>query len=120
MPIQKQQFNTITCDAPECDKTITFEVTQNGIDPAVIEANPWMKTNSVVSTADNRVFSFCSTLCLVKAASAGLFDPVEPKQVQPVQGSGIAAVAAAAAEARRKAQADQNIRDGKPAQVQIA
>lgn len=116
--IQNQQFTTVTCDAPDCGKAATFEVLQQGVHNDVVEANPWLKTNLVVQTVDKKVFSLCSTLCLVKSAQAGLFDPVEPKQIQSVQG-GTAAIAAAAAEARRKQVADKNIRDGAPVQVAL-
>ena len=117
--IQNTQFTTVTCDAPDCGKTATFEATPQGVTEELVEANPWLKTNIVLQTPDKRVFSICSTLCLVKSASAGLFDPVEPKTIQTAPG-GIAAIAAAAAEARRKQKADEDIRAGKPATVSLS
>ena len=117
--IQNTQFTTVTCDAPDCGKTATFEATPQGVTEELVEANPWLKTNIVLQTPDKRVFSICSTLCLVKSASAGLHNAIEPKTVQPAQG-GAAAIAMAAAEARRKQLADENIRAGKPATVSLS
>jgi hypothetical protein len=117
--IQNTQFTTVTCDFPECGKTATFEVTQAGIHNDIVEANPWLKTNLIIQTVDKRTFSLCSTLCLVKAAQTGIFDPVEVKTIETAPG-GIAAIAAAAAENRRKQLADKNIREGQPVQVALA
>lgn len=117
--IQNTQFTTVTCDA-ECGKTATFEVIPNvGVANEVLEENPWLKTNIVVQLTDKRSFSLCSPACMVTAAAKGMFDPIEPKAIQPVTG-GTAAIAAAAAAERRKQLADKNIREGAPARVSLS
>lgn len=110
--IVNQGFTTVSCDNAGCEKHVTFEAKNEGLDPKVLEAEPWLKTNLVVRLTDNRTFSVCSTICLVEAAGKGLFDPIEPKQI--AQATGAAAIAQAAAEARRRQLADENMREGKP------
>ena len=113
MPIQNTQYTTVTCDNPGCGKTATFEVTERGISNEVMEANPWIKTNLIVQAADKRVFSVCSSVCLVNLASSGILDPIEPIRIAPVSG-GASAIAAAAAASRRSQLATDAIKTGHP------
>lgn len=118
MPVINTGFRTVTCDAPGCDKTATFEAT-NGMPPEALEEFPWLRTNRVTQTADGRMFSTCSDVCMIKLAETGCYNSVEKQTVAPVTG-GTAAIAAAAAAARRRQIADDAIRAGKPASVQLS
>lgn len=118
MPITNTGFREVTCDAPGCDKSIIFDSTQ-GMQPEVLEANPWLKTNRAIQTSDNRVFSYCSDVCEVEGVKTGQHSAIEKKTVQTATG-GAAAIAMAAAEARRKQLTDEKIREGKPVQVSLS
>jgi hypothetical protein len=118
MPIINQSIRTVACDNPACDKTVIFDAT-NGLDPKVLEANPWLRSNLAVQTADSRMFSVCSTLCLVEVAKLGKFDPIEPKQIQETTG-GTGAIALAAAEARRKQLANDALKKGEPVKLALS
>ena len=118
MGIINTAFRTVKCDGPECTKEVTFEASQ-GMPPEILETNPWLKTNRAIQTADNRLFSYCSDVCEIDGIKSGRHNAIEPKTVQPAQG-GAAAIAMAAAEARRKQLADENIRAGKPATVSLS
>lgn len=116
MPIINLQYRTITCD--KCGKTITFEAT-NGLLADVVEANPWLKTNRAVQTADSRVFSYCSDVCEIENVGTGIHNAPEPKQVQQPTG-GATAIAQAAAEARRRQLANDAIKNGEPIKVALS
>lgn len=117
MPIINSNFRTVSCDS--CDKTVTFEAS-NGLPKEVMEANPWLKSNRAVQRADGlAVFSYCSDLCEVKGIESGNHNTPEPKTLAPVTG-GSAAIALAAAEARRKQLTDEKLREGAPVNVKLS
>src|ERR1700688_3808662 len=119
MGIVDNQFRTVTCDA--CGKTVTYEQQQRGgIDPAILEENPWLKSNRVVLTADGRNFGYCSDLCTVKGLESGIFNMPEPKQVEIPTGGAQAQIQAAAAAAKARQDATKAIKAGDGAKLHIA
>lgn len=119
MGIVDNQFRTVTCDA--CGKTVTYEQQQRGgIDPQILEANPWLKSNRVVLTADGRNFGYCSDLCTVTGLESGLFNMPEPKAVEIPTGSAQAQIQAAAAAARQREEATKAIKSGEGTKLHIA
>lgn len=119
MGIVDGTFRTVTCDA--CGRTVTYEQNQRGgIDPKILEENPWLKTNRVVLTADGRNFGYCSDLCNVEGLKSGLFNMPEPKQVEIPAGSAQAQIQAAAAAAKAREEATKSIKEGVPTKVHIS
>jgi hypothetical protein len=116
MPIIDTQVRTITCDGPECTKTITYEQSQH---KAVI-ANPdnaWLMGVRLTQTADGRNLAYCSDVCEVKSVGAGKHNIPEPSKIIPAVNPA-AVIAAANAAAQAKA-AEQAIREGGKAKVQL-
>jgi hypothetical protein len=68
MAIIDTTFRTITCDAPGCDKTVTFEMNSDETD--IVEQHPWLHTARLVQAA-GRNFVYCSDSCEVAAISDG-------------------------------------------------
>ena len=112
MSIVDVQYRTVTCNAPNCPHTITYE-NPTGAN-AALEANPWLKTVRLVQTADQRVFSYCSDLCEIAGIETGLHNIQEKPKVEIPQGSAQAQIAAAAVAAKRSENASKAIKDGQP------
>lgn len=115
MAIIDTQVRTIACDAFGCTKTITYPMSehkQTFEDPA----NAWLKTSRVVQSADGRNHTYCSDECEVKGVATGKHNIPEPKKL--VEGNAAAIAMAAQTAAAAKA-AEQAIREGKPANIQI-
>jgi hypothetical protein len=69
MAIIDRVFRTITCNRPNCGKTVTFQ--RNRADETdVIEQHPWLRTARFVQAA-SRNYLYCSDLCEVAAISDG-------------------------------------------------
>jgi hypothetical protein len=65
MAIYDTILRTITCDGPNCVKTVTFQ--QNKADKMdIIEQHPWLRTARLVQVG-GRNFVYCSDLCEVEA-----------------------------------------------------
>ena len=116
MSIIDSAFRTISCDGPGCLKSVLYDRKDEKVTFEAPE-NIWLKTTRVVQTADGRNFTYCSDICEVKGAETGKHNiPEAPKIIQPTNPAAIAMAAQAAANARL---ADQQIRDGQPAKVQL-
>lgn len=109
------QYRTVTCDAPSCKNTVTFEQRQDnrGIVEAM-EKHPWIKTVREVQ-ASGRQFLFCSDACELESVAAGNHNPVERKTIVLPEGAN--AMAAAEAQAKIQEAADKAIKTGSGIQV---
>jgi hypothetical protein len=63
-------FVTISCDAPECPKTVTFPQSEEGEKTAFAE-NVWMNSLRFVNSVDQRKFIYCSDECEAKGLGLG-------------------------------------------------
>lgn len=103
MSILDQQFRTITCNGPGCEKTITYSMADA---KTTVEANPWLKSVRLVSVEGKQPFVYCSDSCEVGGVTTGQHNPVEAKPtIVPGNTASIqqaAAAAAAAAQATRE------------------
>lgn len=70
---------TIKCDAPECDKTVTFDPQ---VPDQVIGLPDWIRTTRTVQLGNRASFTYCSDVCEVKGVTTGNHNVPEPKQVQ--------------------------------------
>ena len=69
MSVVDTTYRTITCNGPDCTKTVTFDIKQ--ADQAVKE-NLWLTSTRLVNRlSDGKVFAYCSDACEVKAIAAG-------------------------------------------------
>jgi hypothetical protein len=112
MAIVDLTYRSLTCNAPGCDKTVTFETPRE--QQSVVEANPWLKTGRIIQTSEGKNFFYDSDLCEIAGIEAGFHNPKEAPKVEIPTGSAQAQIAAAAAAAKAREDATQNIRDGKP------
>jgi len=117
MAILDQTYRTITCNAPGCKNTVTFDVKDG---QKVTEATPWLKSARVVQTGDGRNLVYCSDPCEVAGITEGWHVPVEKKVIAAPEGSAQEAIRAAAAAAAAAAEADANLRKGAPVKIQVA
>ena len=101
-------FVTLTCDGPDCTKTITFPQTEQGEHEAR-QANPWINSLRFVQTPDQRKFIYCSDECEIKSAGQGFHNP---KAIITPQGPN--AVDLAAQAAQRAQQATKALKSGGP------
>lgn len=109
MPFSDEQFRTIKCDGPGCDKEVRFDLK----DIKAIQAIDWLKGVRVVQTGDNRAFSYCSDVCEVKGVTTSahnLKEKVEPPTVIPAASD--ADVKAAAIQAAGDAAATEALKTG--------
>jgi hypothetical protein len=93
---------TITCDGPECDKTITFD---RRLEKQTFDApgNEWLKAVRVIQTVDARNLVYCSDTCEAKGISKGTHNLPEPKRI--IDGVANQAAINVAAEAAAQAEA---------------
>lgn len=113
MSIVDSQFRTVTCNGPECKKTVTFNMQEK--DKAKAEAvmadNPWLKTLRLVQ-AHGENFAYCSDECEVNSVSLSIHNPPEERKIISIDGAGSAQVRQAAAEAAAAAEAERAIKAG--------
>lgn len=114
MSVVNSTFVTISCDAVNCGKTVTFAQTQAD-EAAAIEANPWLSTVRFIQTLDKRALSYCSDQCEVLATGQGLHNKLEPKKIVTVGNQ--AQVDLAAQAATRAAQATAALKQGSGVQL---
>jgi len=115
MPNTNVIIRTSQCD--QCKKSATFEVTQQGgVDKAVLEEYPWLKSGRLVQTIDGRVLYYCSDECEVLAIGTGVHNQKEPELVDKTPPNK-AAIAAALRNAKASAEATKAIKTGAPAIV---
>jgi hypothetical protein len=116
MAIIDIQVRTITCNAPDCGHTVTFDRRE---EKQVFETpeNAWLKTSRVVQTADGRNLVYCSDECTVKGAATGIMNvPLAPAIIPGANAQAVAIAARAAEQARA---AEHAIREGKPANITV-
>ena len=101
-------FVTMTCDNPECGKTVTFPQTQEGEQQAFQE-NVWLNSIRFIQTVDQRKITYCSDECEAKGIASGSHNK---KVIVTPQGPNAAELAAQAAQ--RAQQATQALKSGGP------
>jgi len=79
MSISDAVSRTIKCDAPECDKLVTFDPQ---VQADVIALPDWVRTLRNVQLGNRATFSYCSDVCEVKGVTTGNHNVPEPKQVE--------------------------------------
>lgn len=109
MSISNTTTRTIACNNPDCNKTITFDLTQ---EKAVFEnvANVWLKSLRMIQTLDQRQLVYCSDICEITGARTGAHNLPEPKKI--IDAATPAAVAAAAAAAEASTKSDEALKSG--------
>jgi hypothetical protein len=118
MSIQDSMYRTVSCNGPNCDKTVTFEQRQDNQGAvAATEANPWLKTIRIVQ-ASGRNFVYCSDACELANIGLGAHNPEERKQIVLPQGANAMAQAAAAAKAAEDA--TEKLKSGQGGPIQVA
>ncbi len=92
---------TITCNGPECPRTVTFD---RRLEKETFETvgNEWLKAVRVVQTVDARNLVYCSDTCEAKGIATGSHNLPEPKRL--VEGTANAAAIAQAANAAKLAE----------------
>jgi hypothetical protein len=113
----------ISCDGPNCDKTIAIELTNNGQptpqSQEILAATDWVKGLRVVQTGDKRSFNYCSDTCLVEHAGTGVLNPPEEKKIISIdQGKHALALAQAKKHAEAARQSDQALKSGQLIKIQ--
>lgn len=108
MSIHEAHFITISCDAPECQNTATFEANQEAQKEAVNQ-NPWLSTHRAVQTWDGRKLGYCSDECEANGIGTGAHN--QKKVI--VQGTADS-VALAARAAQQAHAATQQLKRGGP------
>lgn len=133
------QFRFITCDGPKCKKEgVLLEVSDAEKTKKVMDENPWLKSpravtagtkkNVVMTPAGPQVqeipnnYLFCSDVCLVDAATAGMFiSEAEKKIITPDSNvSPEVAIRQAAAGKAAVDAADAALRKGQDVQIKIS
>ena len=108
----ESHFLTVSCDGPNCSKSVTFAATNEGSKEA-IQDNPWLMSYRNVGTQDKRTLGYCSDACEVEATATGVHNILEPKKIVAPggqQGIDLAAKAAKqAADATAALKAGQNV-----------
>lgn len=99
MPEIVVSYNTVTCDGPTCDKSVTFIQTQEGV-AAAFQDNPWMNSIRSIQAVDQRKFVYCSDECEIKGTATGAHNK---KVIVTPTGPNDTALAAQAAERARQA-----------------
>jgi hypothetical protein len=120
MGIQNTVYATVSCEGPECKKTVTYLASEEQQELSKPE-NVWVtKTARIVSNLapapgqqkpQQRLY--CSDECEVKATATGVHNVPEPKRIVSEPASA-AQVAAAAAAAQRAQAATEALRAGGP------
>lgn len=111
MSTVQSTFITISCDGPNCDKSVTFPATEEGQQEA-LEGSPWLKTLRGVGTPDKRQLSYCSDTCEAEGVATGAHNKVEKKRI--IQTGNQADVNLAAQAAAQAREANKALRDGSP------
>lgn len=116
MSLVNHNSRTIKCDGPECNKTITFDLTQ---EKATFDnpANVWLKSIRLIQTLDQRNFVYCCDVCEIMGAKQGVHNLPEPKKIIDASSQADVNAAAAAADAARAS--DDNLKTGKGGPVLV-
>jgi hypothetical protein len=100
MSIIQTSYKTISCNGPNCDKTVTFEA---GKEQEVANETLWFKTIRLVQTAQGRNLCYCSDQCELENIAAGAHNPEERKKIALPEGANAIDVAARQAQEAEKA-----------------
>lgn len=94
------QYRTVTCDAPSCKNTVTFEQRENNQRGylELLEKHAWLRTVRQVQAAGTQ-FIYCSDTCELESVGLGKHNASEPKTVVLPEGANAVAHAAAQAKA---------------------
>ena len=116
-------MQVISCDGPQCDKSVAFEIAANGQPTQegqqVLASADWVKGLRLVQTADKRNFSYCSDTCQVEHISTGAINPPEEKKIIAIdQGKHNLAMAQAKRHAEAARQSNQALKSGAPINIQ--
>lgn len=107
---------TVTCNGPNCDKTIAFT---NEEAKQVTAETPWLKGLRVVQTSDGRNFCYCSDVCLVEGAATGILNPIEEKKIIAIDaGKAQLALRQAQLAARARQVSDDALKSGSPVTIE--
>jgi hypothetical protein len=120
MGLTQTVYQTVTCNGPNCTKTVTFAAAEEQVELAKPE-NAWVATARVVTDlkqnpnpqAPKRVFIYCSDICEIEATQAGMHNPPEAKRLITFSGNP-GQVAAAAAAAKKAEEATKALKAGQP------
>lgn len=124
MGIVNTTVQTIKCDAPGCDKLITFAAPEG---EQIIKNTPWLRTaRTIIRLIPHdpqqapKSFTYCSDVCEVNGVKTGEHNLPEPKLIQMPTGDAQSQIRAAvqAVEAQRAGEAA--LREGKPVNIQPA
>lgn len=118
MSILDSQFRTVTCNAPSCKNTVTFQQAQDQIAvKEAMEANAWLKTTRLVQQIyGGRNFCYCSDACELEGVAANYHNPDEPKKIIATP-AGAGQIAQAAEAAKRAEEATKALKAGGPVTV---
>jgi len=115
---------TIKCDAPGCDKSVTFAQSQA---EETVKNNPWLKNTRLINLlikenpqTPDKSFTYCSDVCEVEGIKTLKHNYKEPNLIQMPGGDQLAAVRAAAQAAEAARTADTALREGAPVNIQPA
>jgi hypothetical protein len=100
MGILDLTFRTISCNAMDCNKTITYDRNEEKKTFDNLD-NVWLKSFRQVTTLDQRVLGYCSDLCEISGVGTGTHNLPEPKKIisEPASAAQIQAAANAAKQA---------------------
>ena len=114
MSIINTVYATVTCEGPECQKTVTYLAADEQVELSKPE-NAWvLKTartvvNLVPAPGQQKPIPhlYCSDECEVKATATGVHNVPEPKRIvsEPASAAQVAAAAAAAQRAQAATEA---------------
>jgi hypothetical protein len=125
MAIVNTQYTTLTCNGPRCEKTLTFETSQQAKVLADPE-NAWLKAARAVTRLlaepgqqEAKKFLYCCDVCEIKAAGTAVHNLPEPKKI--IEATASPEQIKAAAEAAKAAEAaTAAIKAGQPATVHVS
>ena len=114
MSIVVTAYRTVTCNGPECQKSVTFEQNEKAqAETFAKEENAWLKSFRIVKTPDGRELGYCGDVCEANAIKTGAHNLPEPKRI--IAGVANAAqVEQAAAAAKAAEAANTALRTGQP------
>lgn len=101
MPVsdKQSQIRTMKCDAPGCDKEVTFDVLNQ---EDIAKLPEWLKTGRNVQLGNRAGYFYCGDVCEVKGVTTGQHNIPEPTKVQgatPAQADEVIRAARATKEA---------------------
>ena len=109
MSIVQVVYKTVSCNGPQCEKSVTFEE-KEGAMQRVANETPWFKTMRVVQTAQGRNFVFCSDNCEIESVATGVHNPEERTSIVIPHGANSQELAAA--QARQAEEATKAMKKG--------